>query len=58
MAARQSVCRGDVQRWARSDGMGDPTLADGILDRLVHNVHRIDMRGDSMRKNQGKPNAE
>lgn len=29
-------------------------VADGILDRLVHNVHRIEMRGDSMRKNRGK----
>ena len=37
--------------------IGDPTLADGILDRLVHNAHRIEMRGDSMRKNRGKPNA-
>jgi len=33
------------------------TLADGILDRLVHNAHRIEMRGDSMRKNRGKSNA-
>jgi len=32
----------------------DPTLADGILDRLVHNAHRIEMRGDSMRKSRGK----
>src|SRR5215472_12035839 len=30
-------------------------MADGILDRLVHNAHRIEMRGDSMRKNRGKP---
>jgi DNA replication protein DnaC len=29
----------------------------GILDRLVHNAHRIEMRGDSMRKNRGKANA-
>ena len=29
----------------------------GILDRLVHNAHRIEMRGDSMRKNRGKPNT-
>lgn len=34
--------------------IGDPTVADGILDRLVHNAHRIEMRGDSMRKNRGK----
>ena len=32
-----------------------PHLAGGILDRLVHNAHRIEMRGDSMRKNRGKP---
>jgi DNA replication protein DnaC len=34
--------------------IGDPTLADGVLDRLVHNAHRIEMKGDSMRKNRGK----
>jgi hypothetical protein len=31
--------------------IGDLTLADGILDRLVHNAHRIEMRGASMWKN-------
>jgi DNA replication protein DnaC len=30
--------------------IGDPTLADAILDRLVHNAHKIDLKGDSMRK--------
>ena len=30
--------------------MGDPTIADAILDRLVHGAHRIDLRGESMRK--------
>jgi DNA replication protein DnaC len=34
--------------------IGDPTAADGILDRLVHNAHRIEMRADSMRKNRGQ----
>ena len=28
----------------------DPTLADSILDRLVHNAHRLDLLGDSQRK--------
>jgi hypothetical protein len=41
---------------ARTQKCGDPTLADGILDRLVHNAHRSEMR-DSMLKNRGKPNA-
>jgi DNA replication protein DnaC len=33
--------------------IGDPTLADSILDRLVHNAHRIEMQGESMRKKHG-----
>jgi DNA replication protein DnaC len=40
-----------VARW--HEQIGDPTVADGILDRLVHNAHRIEMRGDSMRKKRG-----
>jgi DNA replication protein DnaC len=44
-----------VSRW--HEQIGDPTLADGILDRLVHNAHRIEMKGDSMRKNRGKVNT-
>ncbi|KAG0165475.1 hypothetical protein DFQ30_008389 [Apophysomyces sp. BC1015] len=30
--------------------LGDPTLADAILNRLVHNAHRITLDGESMRK--------
>lgn len=30
--------------------IGDPTLADAILDRLIHNAHKIELKGDSMRK--------
>jgi len=37
--------------------IADPTLTDGILYRLVHNAHRIEMKGDSMRKNRGKADA-
>lgn len=44
-----------VMRW--HEQLGDPTVADGILDRRVHNAHRIEMRGDSMRKNRGKPSV-
>jgi DNA replication protein DnaC len=33
--------------------IGDPTAADSILDRLVHNAHRIELDGDSMRKKRG-----
>jgi DNA replication protein DnaC len=34
--------------------IGDLTVADGILDRIVHNAHRIELRGDSMRKHRGE----
>lgn len=30
--------------------IGEPTIADAILDRIVHNAHRITLEGDSMRK--------
>ena len=30
--------------------IGDPTLADVILDRLVHNAYQLDLKGESMRK--------
>jgi DNA replication protein DnaC len=43
-----------VSRW--HEQIGDPTLADGILDRLVHNAHRIEMWGDSMGKSRPKGN--
>lgn len=38
-----------LSRW--HDAIGDPTLADGILDRLVHGAHRIGLApGPSMRQ--------
>jgi DNA replication protein DnaC len=45
-----------VSRW--HEQIGDPTIADGILDRLVHNAHRIEMRGDSMRKKRNPSTEE
>jgi len=37
--------------------IGDPTLADAMLDRLVHNAHKITLKGDSMRKKKPTPSA-
>jgi DNA replication protein DnaC len=37
-----------VDRWHQL--IGDPTYADAILDRIVHNAYRIDLAGDSLRK--------
>ena len=39
-----------VDHWHES--IGDPTLADAILDRLVHNAHRIALKGKSKRKRE------
>ncbi len=32
------------------EAIGNPTLADAILDRLVHNAYKLSRKGDSMRK--------
>jgi DNA replication protein DnaC len=39
-----------ISHW--HDQIGDPTLADSILDRLVHNAHRIELAGASIRKSK------
>jgi DNA replication protein DnaC len=33
--------------------LGDPPIADSILDRLVHNAHRFELDGESMRRKRG-----
>ena len=37
-----------VDHW--HEVIGDPTIADALLDRLVHNAHRINLKGESMRR--------
>jgi len=39
-----------IEQW--HEYIGEPTVADAILDRLVHRAHRIELRGESLRKNQ------
>jgi DNA replication protein DnaC len=41
-----------VDTW--HDLIGDPTLGDAILDRLVHNAHRLQLTGESMRKQNAR----
>ena len=41
-----------LEHWHET--IGDPTLADAILDRLVHNAYRITLKGESMRKRKAK----
>lgn len=45
-----------VAHW--HEQIGDPTIADSILDRLIHNAHRIELKGESMRKKKRKPGEE
>lgn len=38
--------------------IGDPSIADSIMDRLVHNAYRIELNGESMRKKRGRKAGE
>ena len=37
-----------VDRW--HDVIADPTFGDAILDRVIHNAHRLNLKGDSLRR--------
>jgi IstB-like ATP binding protein len=39
-----------IGRW--HEIIGDPTLGDAILDRVIHRSHRIELKGESLRKRQ------
>jgi len=39
-----------VDRWRRL--IGEATLTHAILDRIIHNAHRLKLTGDSLRKQQ------
>jgi len=45
-----------VSQW--HEAIGDPTFADAILDRLIHNAYRVDLKGESMRKRLEKETAD
>src|SRR5439155_22421848 len=45
-----------VAHW--HEQIGDPTIADSILDRLVHNAYRIELSGESMRKKRARKPGE
>jgi DNA replication protein DnaC len=42
----------DVEHWHQI--IGDPTIADAILDRVVHNCHKLHLKGGSRRKDEAK----
>ena len=45
-----------IDKW--HDVVGDSTIADAILDRLVHNAYRVFLQGDSLRKDKMEVNTE
>ena len=47
---RSTVIAGQLPVPSWHDMIGDPTLADAILDRLVHNAYQLNLKGESMRK--------
>jgi DNA replication protein DnaC len=51
---RSTIVTSQLPLSAWHDVIGDPTYGDAILDRLVHNAHRIELTGDSLRRARGK----
>jgi hypothetical protein len=47
---RSTLVAGQLPHEHWHEQIGDPTLADAILDRLIHNAHIIQLKGGSMRK--------
>ena len=45
---------GCLPKWY--DYINEPTLADAIMDRLCANAHRIELKGDSLRRKNQKKN--
>jgi DNA replication protein DnaC len=45
-----------VERWHQL--IGDPTYADAILDRLVHNANRLELAGESLRRTRAQPSQK
>lgn len=45
-----------VSQWHET--IADPTVADAILDRLVHNAYRLELKGESMRKGKTAPSDQ
>jgi DNA replication protein DnaC len=52
--ARSTLITSQLPTNTWHDYLADPTLADAILDRFIHNAHTIDLRGDSMRKTKNR----
>jgi IstB-like ATP binding protein len=43
-----------VRKQGHPELLGEPTYADAILDRIVHNAHRIELDGETIRNNRAR----
>jgi DNA replication protein DnaC len=57
VAARSTLITSQLPVSGWHEWLNDPTLADAILDRVVHAAHRIALKGESMRKKTPKTSA-
>lgn len=55
VGTRSTLITSQLPVTAWHEWLNDPTIADAILDRIVHASHRIALKGESMRKKQAKP---
>jgi DNA replication protein DnaC len=55
VGTRATLITSQLPVTAWHEWLADPTLADAILDRIVHAAHKIALKGESMRKKQVKP---
>lgn len=54
VGTRSTMITSQLPVTAWHEWLDDPTLADAILDRIVHAAHRITLKGESMRRRQAK----
>ncbi len=50
---RSTILTSQLPTKSWHESLGDPTIADAICDRLVHNAHVLTLRGSSMRRQKG-----
>ena len=55
VAARSTIIASQISLEQWHEALPDPTIADAILDRVIHSAHRIKLSGESMRKILAKP---
>ena len=55
MAGRPRRGGGEGTKEAHLEVIGEPMIADAVLDRIVHNAYRIDLKGESQRKRNKLP---